>query len=196
MRSATALRTSNKRPSLGGTPFTDAFVTLDDAVKWPVSFGSTYPTVVSGRIRIACAADYPQIGSAARFDLNVTPIWVQVPTIPAIGTGTRQIQFVITGTGGNAQFQIQWGSPSVFMFGTGITGTTNVTYSSSSHQWLRFSLNGGNLLFEASPDDINWSTLRGVPAPAWTNTLLSVQLNAGFYGTEVASFAEFDNFRL
>lgn len=194
---AKAFLTKAAAAGLVGNPFTDAFATFDNVGNWPNSYGASGPSIVGGRLRVVAGSEFSQAASANRFDLSVTPIWVQIPTVPAAGNGSKITAFTVAAAGNTAGFYIQGSTYGLYSQGTGITGT-NVTYNSTTHQWVRLSLSAGNLLFEISADGTSWSTFQSVTAPAWiTSNLLAVMLSTGFYGTETAgTFAEFDNFRL
>lgn len=175
-------------------PVVDTFdTTVDTTTKWT---GTTYGvSVISGRLRVPCLSSGPQASTAASFDLNSYDVWVQIPTVPAPGTGTKQTQFIIKSGSNSAAFNITGSTLGIAMALTG-QSNTSVTYNSTSHQWLRFRLSAGNLLWQSSPDNVTWTTLRTFAAPAWiTGGLVAVVLTSSFYGTEATdTYAEFDNF--
>lgn len=180
----------------GTPPITDTFSGAFSSTNWA---GSTYgsPANVAGQLQLPCTSGYPQAQTTKVFDLTAYPLRVQIPTMPAVGNGSKQTQFVI-GDGTNTAFFIFQGTPTtIFTGGTGLSQTSAVAYSAASHQYFRIRLLAGNLVFEVSADDATWTALRSVAAPAWvTAGLLQVTLSSGYYGTETASYAAFDNFNL
>lgn len=176
-------------------PVVDTFTsaTLDTTSKWK---GTTYGvSVVAGRLRVPCSNTFPQASTGAAFNLNLYDVWVQMPTVPSPGTGTKQTQFLIKSGSNSASFNLTGATLGIAFTLTG-QANTSVTYNATNHQWLRFRVSGGNLLWQSSPDNVTWTTLRSFAAPAWvTAGLLEVVLTSSYYGTEVeGTFAEFDNF--
>lgn len=194
IRSGTHGAAHRRALTLVGPPFTDTFDTaLDTANRWK---GTTYSvSVVGGRLRVPCLSSGPQASTAAVFDLNSYDVWVQLPTVPSPGTGTKQTQLIIKSGSNSAAFNITGSTLGISMSLTG-QSNTSVTYNSTNHQWLRFRMSGGNLLWQSSPDNITWTTLRTFAAPTWiTGGLVAVVLTSSFYGSETTdTYAEFDNF--
>lgn len=162
--------------------------------------GSTYGVdIVSGRLRIPCSNSYPQAAIAASpgQDLTAYPLSVQMPTTPAAGTGTTQTHFNLSNGSNGVHFNLN-GAPLNFSMGGSGLATSWLTYSATAHQWLRFRLSGGNLLWETSPDDATWTVRKTVTAPSWiTSAPVGVTLDSSYYGTETTpGYAEFDNFNL
>lgn len=185
-------------------PMTDDFTGTFSTTKWPNFSGSV--SNVSGRLRIVPTTGFPQAASGQIFNLNSYPVWVQVPTIPAIGNGgirtmfilsdaayTNQVYFQLEGSGTSRDIFL-WGSPAP----TGVSGNAAPTYDAVNHVWWRFRIVGANLLYETSPDDVTWTAQRTVVAPSFlTSTLVRATLQCYFTGTEPSpGFAEFDNFNL
>lgn len=178
-----------------GPPVTDTFTsaTLDTASKWK---GATYGvSVVSGRARIPCSNTFPQMSTGAVFDLTKYDVWLQMPTVPSPGNGTKQTQFLIKSGSNNAMFNITGSTLGIALTLTG-QANTSVTYNATNHQWLRFRVSGGNLLWQSSPDDVTWTTLRSFAAPTWvTGGLVEVVITSSYYGSETeGTYAEIDNF--
>lgn len=181
---------------LGGYPIKDNFNSTFSTLNWAgTNVGS--PSNVSGRLRLNTTSSFPQAQTSKVFGLIGYRILIQIPTVPAYGNGSKITQFIIGDGTNSAYFSIPGNPSSMVMGGNGITGTTSIAYDSVAHQWLGFRLNAGTLFYEASPDGINWTTLRSLAAPSWIiNNQLSVTLLSGYSGSESASYAEFDNFNI
>lgn len=168
-----------------------------DGTKWPAAAGTT--SIVAGRLRVVTTASFPGRSTGTVLDLNSYPVWVEIPTLPNIGNGGTKVRFLLE-NGANAIFMAIENNPRIIWTqGTGITSALGTgSYSATNHRWLRFRISGANLLFEASPDGLTWTTLRTVAAPAWlTSGLVRATLQTYFTGTEPApGFAEFDNFNV
>lgn len=179
-----------------GPPVVDTFTaaTLDTATKWK---GATYGglSIVSGRLRVPCSNSFPQAATGAVQDLTKHDVWVEVPTLPSLGNGSKQTQFLLNKTSNYAGFNFPGTTGSIALQLTGQT-TTYVTYNATAHRWARFRLSAGDLLWQVSPDNVTWTTVRTFAAPAWiTGGLVDAVLSSSYWGTETeGTFAEFDNF--
>lgn len=204
MTAGTVAGSGRRRGGATGPPMTDTFAGTFDTTKWPNSAGSV--SNVSGRLRIIPTTAFPQAASADIFDLKSYPISVQVPTIPAIGNGGIKTKFILSDStfANQVYFQLEGSGTSrdIFLHGTpaptNVSGSNAPAYDAVAHQYWRFRISGANLLYEASPDDAAWTTLRTVVTPTWlTTTLARAILQTYFTGTEpTPGFAEFDNFNV
>lgn len=190
---------ARRRPTT--PPFTDTFTAATlNTTNWPNSYG-TY-SIVSGRLRITPNTSYPQVASGDVFNLNEYPVWVNVPTIAGPGNGSIHTRFFISDSVyvNICSFSFEGSSGSQIIYMQGTTGPTGsaVTYNPTNHQWLRFRISAGNLLWEAAPDDTTWTTLKtlSLTNETWLNTTAArVVLQSYYTGTEPSpGYAEFDNF--
>lgn len=69
-----------------------------------------------------------------------------------------------------------------------------ITYSATTHAWMRILKSGSNILFQTAPDGTTWTTRRTLAAPSWLTSASNLQLyfeSGRNNGTN--NFAEFDN---
>jgi hypothetical protein len=195
------------RRRFSGAPFSDDFTGGSiDTTKWPNITGA--PTQTGGRLRIIPTTAYPQVVSGPVFDMTTDQVWVEVPTIPNQGNGTNKARFLLFSNpsgASNVYFQIEYNGSAwiLFMHGNGtitsVSGSSTINpYVNATHRFLRFTMTGGNLLYETSADNVTWTTRRTIVAPAWlTAGLVYACLQAFYTGTEPSpGYAEFDNFRI
>lgn len=167
----------------------DDFTTQDNA-KWTYFAAAN---VSAGQLQLVPTVGYDnKIDSLATYDLTSSTVSVQVVTAPlgngGIDTflkayaGADEVRFYREGT--LLHFEEVVG---------GSTSATTLTYDPVAHAWWRIRHDGTNLLWETASDGLNWTTQRTkVPARSWA--AVTVQLLAGFFGTEpTPGTSVFDN---
>ncbi|PLS81701.1 hypothetical protein CYG49_01515 [Candidatus Saccharibacteria bacterium] len=182
---------------------TSDFTSLD-TTKFPGSFGAA---IVSGRAQIATDSTYPRVSTgtdstAVRYDLTESSVFVEVPTVPNIGTGTTSAFLQLeapAGTGVNS-VEVGWQNGSLILREL-VNGTYNdlsLAYSLTQHRWWRIRHSSGTVFWETSPDKSSWTVQRQKsPDAAIDLTKVAIALVSGFYGTETSpGVAEFDNLNI
>lgn len=170
---------------------TDSFNTKDTA-KW--TFNGT-SDVVSGQVTSVPTSGYANsVTSTANYDLANSAMSVELVNAPT-GNGSIGVFFNYyeSVSGDVVGFYVEGGALNFREIVGGSPSITSITYSSTSHRWLRLTHDGTNLLWETSPDRSTWTTQR-TKTPGRTWTVGAVQVNTGFYGTEpTPGTALFDN---
>ncbi|NUP38171.1 MAG: hypothetical protein HOY76_14440, partial [Streptomyces sp.] len=148
------------------------------------------------RVKIACTAAYPSLGSSGPFDftgdLAGNGIFARVSP-PEIGNGSTQFLMRVQVDANNQATLIRdgGGALNAQVINAGVTTTVAVgTYEPYSHAWWRLRETGGNVLFDTAPDGVTWTT-RATIAHTWAVTAVSVVFISGFFGTEAAGLAAY-----
>lgn len=159
---------------------TDNFTTQNNTL-WTYS-GSA--SVSTGQLNLIPATSYGnKIDSITKYDLTSSAISVQLVTAPVGNGGIDTYVKLYDVSGDEVDFQVQ--NNILYMTETisSTPSSTNIAYNSSTHAWLRIRHDGTNLLWETSSDALTWTTRRTkTPGRAWTS--VTVQLLAGYFGTE------------
>ncbi|MEU3281776.1 hypothetical protein [Streptomyces antibioticus] len=141
-----------------------------DTGLWSGSYGD--PTEAGGQALIPCTTGYAGLKSGSAYTLTGSGITVRVHApVPDGATSSAASVLVLTGTGGtDAGFIVDSAQNALGLYSrTGYADPDAVflTYSDTDHAWLRFREDGGSLLWDASPDGLDWTTLRTADTPAW-----------------------------
>lgn len=173
----------------------DNFATAS-ATKWG-GYGAN-PSVASGRLSITPTGSYPGIYSAVTYDFTSSYIMVQLVQAPNVGNGTSSACLNIQVSSGNAEQILVEGSSLIFRETvSGSNSDTSVTYSATTHAWLRIRESGGTVYWDTSADAINWTNRRSKAIGIASPTSATVNFIAGYYGTEPSpGTAIFDNFNI
>lgn len=170
---------------------------VTDPAKWPNSFG-TY-SEVGGRARVACDAGFNAYSSALNYTLTESSIYLRGYAPAAGGAATEAwAQILIkSSTGGtDLGFELRALTGELVMFSrTGYfdAGAVTITYSATTHAWLRVRETGGTVFWDTSPDAATWTNRRTLASPAWVGDAnLEFQLIA-HRDSGTNDFAEFDN---
>lgn len=168
------------------------------AVLWPGAYGGV--TETGGRARVPVAAVYAGFKSAAAWQLQGSSVFVEVPTLPALG-GTSEAYVGMQVGSGTDGTSIGWTynlisgmlravSNAAYWDGAAVS----LTYSPTDHRWWRVRETGGTVFWDTSPDGVTWTERRSLATPAWVvgATVLPLSLEA-VQDTGTPSYAEFDN---
>jgi endoglucanase len=182
--------------------------TLDAVVAdFASSFGpftANYGTVtlVGGRARIACATDYEALATTYTYTLVGSSVFAQIfPAAVSGATATASFQMIVEGaTAGNRiaievntfAGTISFFSQLAYVDNNAIT----ITYSATTHAWVRLRESGGTVFWETSPDGTTWTNRRTTNAgtPTWMTATSNESLfflahrNSG-----TTNFSEVDN---
>jgi hypothetical protein len=183
--------------------FTDDFDdNVVDPVDWSGSYGSYAET--GGRARVNSTTDYS--GYNSRYGWAFDRLLIQVPTLAALNgavadcytgiwvasdahdAGTH-VGFVFNRIAGELRMESRTG-----YFDAAAVG---IAIDTTAQAWVQLRLVGPMLLWDTSPDGINWFTQRTSAAPVWVLTaerckvLLESRRDAG-----TPNFSEFDNLNL
>jgi hypothetical protein len=166
---------------------TDPF-TSSSTLSTTWSLSNTYapvPTISSGVASVTYAGSYPQLASGANYDLTGSSLVAQmgVNTTNAGNQGTIALNGV---TGYQLVMQVNGTTlvSNVQTNGTTVTGTS-VTYNATNHKWWKIvNTTGTTVLFQTSPDGINWTTLN--TGTCTFLTTLQVGFQAGSYSGTAA----------
>lgn len=174
--------------------------TVPDSTKWTSSAGVS---VTGGRARISTTTATPNFFSTGTaFEIQSSMAAAQVPTLPVAGGGstvtfsmylmagpsvnTTNLEIMYSPVTGNLQFRNNVGSNDA--------SPTNVTYSSSSHQWWRFRESGGSIFMETSPDGLTWTAQRTISTMSqWMLTGNHMLYFESSRSGGTADFGEVDN---
>jgi hypothetical protein len=115
--------------------------------------------------------------------------------MPAVGNGSREAFFMLSGAAGN---QLQWarsGDTFAARYSVGGTWTEGpaLTYSPTTHAWWRIHSAAGNVMWDTSADGLTWQNQWSVANP-FPITAMTVNMICGYWGTETASSMSIDNF--
>lgn len=171
---------------------TDDFTTADGN-KW-AGYGAN-PSVVSGRLSIACTAAFPNITSVNRFDLRNSILSIEVPQLPNVGAGSTSARLEAN-IDANNSVAIFWEAGTLYA-SYKLNGTVNnvgTTYNASAHLIWRIRESGGQIYWETSQSGVAWASLRASIATPVPVASVAVVLNSGYWGTETTpGTALFDN---
>lgn len=149
---------------------------------------------------VASPAEYNQIYSQGQFDLTGAKMFVKVPDV---GNQTLVSHGVIF------KAEINSSIDGYYIIASGnvlqaykIISTvqtqvgSNIAYDAVDHLWWRIQESGGNILFDTSPDSVNW-TNRWSVAVAITITSMYIVLQSGAWQDEASgSYGIFDNLNI
>jgi hypothetical protein len=144
---------------------------------WGNSYGSV--TESSGKAHVPCVTSYSGYQTAYSWTLAGASFYVAVTTTPAASTATEayasifvnapdivtsgtRIGFVINKVTGLLKF-----SSEVAYFDA---GATTVTYSATTHKFVRLREDGTNVYWDTSADGSTWTNRRTLATPAWVTS--------------------------
>lgn len=168
--------------------------------EWGNFYGGV--TEVGGKARVPCTTGFAGYQSAYQWTLAGSSVYVQVPTRPSATGATAEAyaQFMVNSPtdGTRLGFTINMVGTKLRMqndVGYFDAGATEITYSGTTHLWLRIRETGGNVLWDTSPDGTTWTNRRTLATPAWVTSSIdtcALDLSAHRDGG-TADVAEFDN---
>lgn len=177
---------------------------FDDGVRDPVLWSASYGDVaeVAGRARVPCTTDYSAYASAAAYRLAAAQVTCRVYAPAAGGAATQALAevLVLSGTGGtDAGFSLNAVTGQLNLIsrvGYADPAQVTLTYSPTTHAWVRLREADGSLSWDTSPDGSTWTARRTAASPGWVgNTNLGIIL-AGHRDSGTGDFSEFDNFNI
>ncbi|MCX5537745.1 hypothetical protein OG785_45140, partial [Streptomyces sp. NBC_00006] len=185
--------------------------TFNDNVIGP-DWGNAYGgvTETGGRARVPCTTGYAGYQTAYSWTLTGGGFYVAVVTTPAVSGATQAYASVFVnapGIGVEAGPQFGYRIGFIINVVTGQLSCTSeagyyeetptlLTYSATTHKFLRLTEAAGTVTWATSPDGTTWTTRRTLATPAWVTDStdqcaldLSAHRNAG-----TADNAEYDYF--
>ncbi|WP_372344730.1 hypothetical protein [Streptomyces sp. KL116D] len=179
---------------------------FNDGVIGP-NWGNAYGGVseVGGRARVPCTTGYAGYQTAYSWTMAGATFYVAVLTVPAVSTATEayasvfvnapdiatsgiRVGFVINAVTG----QLKMSSETGYFDAAAVT----ITYSATTHKFLRLREDGTNVYWDTSPDATTWTNRRTLATPGWVTASvdqcaldLSAHRDAG-----TSDYAEYDFF--
>ncbi|MFF8589958.1 hypothetical protein ACF061_00720 [Streptomyces sp. NPDC015220] len=168
---------------------------------WGNSYGGV--TETGGRARVPCATGYAGYQTAYSWTLAGATFYVKVVTTPAKSTATTaycgvyvnapdydtsgtRIGFTVNAVTGMLRMQSDTAGTD--------PSAVEITYSATTHAFLRLREDGSNVYWDTSPDGTTWTNRRTLATPAWVASSveqcaldMSAHRDAG-----TADYAEYD----
>ncbi|MBB1253189.1 hypothetical protein H3146_07365 [Streptomyces sp. OF3] len=154
--------------------FTELVDNFNDGIISAV-WGNAYGGVseVGGKARVPCTTGFAGYQTANSWTLAESSVYVQLTTPPSgagstvaycgvmVNSATPGIRagFLLDAASG----QLRMAAETDYWDPTG----TEITYSPTTHLWLRIRETGGTLYWDTSPDGTTWTNRRNIAAPAW-----------------------------
>lgn len=155
--------------------FNDSVIAPD----WGNAYGGV--TESGGKAHVPCTTSYAGYQTSYTWTLAGASFFVAVTAVPAASTATEAYASVFVnapGIGDNTD--PLYGTRIGFVINT-VTGLlkcssetgyydpapTTVTYSATTHKFLRLRETGGNVYWDTSPDGTTWTNRRTLATPAW-----------------------------
>ncbi|MFF1684601.1 hypothetical protein [Streptomyces sp. NPDC058254] len=152
---------------------------------WGNSYGGV--TESGGKAHVPCTTGYAGYQTAYSWTLAGASFYVAVTTVPAASTATEayasvfvnapdiatsgvRIGFVINVVTG----QLKCSSETAYFDAAAVA----ITYSSTTHKFLRLREDGTNVYWDTSPDGTTWTNRRTLATPPWvTSSIDTVALD-------------------
>ena len=137
-------------------------------------------------MQVPCPSSYISLYSAERFDFDESALTAEVPVKGATGNGTVQTYISVIAPATGDKVEIWRAGPNIGMYektGGVVTSNTYVPYDEAAMRWWRIRDDGGDVLWETSPDGETWTTLRRKQL-AIERSGVAVQLGCGYWGSE------------
>ena len=168
---------------------------------WGNSYGGV--TETGGRARVPCVAGaYAGYQTAYSWTLAGASFYVKVVTTPAVSGATEAYCGVLVNSGvdgtrigfiiNSVTGQLKMSSESGYFD----PGAVTITYSATTHAFLRLREDGTNVYWDTSPDGTTWTNRRTLASPAWIATAIDVcALDMSAHrDTGPTDYAEYDLF--
>lgn len=170
----------------------DTFSSTLDTGKWDGSYGGVDTS--AGQARVPVTTGYPALATTTTYDITNSYIFAKITTPTQPGNGTKEFYFEFNVDSNNRFMMFQSGSSDVIMRRrqAGTNSQTTLTYNAVTHAYWRLREASGTLYWDTSPDGITWTNRRSI-AHSMTLTAGTVNVSAGYYGTESADYAYIDN---
>lgn len=168
--------------------------------EWGDSYGGVSET--GGRARVPLVAEaYAGYQTGRAWTLAGSSVYLKIPTLPAASTGTDVgVHFMVTsavdGTAIGFKINVVTGNlrmqSNVDYFDA---SAVEITYSGTTHLWLRLREDGANVYWDTSPDGSTWTNRRTLATPAWVTAAVDTcALDLFCYrDAGTTDFAEYDN---
>ena len=145
---------------------------------WGNSYGGASES--GGKAHVPCVAGaYAGYQTSYTWTLAGAAFYVSVTNVPAASTATEaytslfvnapdiatsgvRIGFVINTVAGTLKMSSETGYFDA--------GAVSITYSATTHKFLRLRETGGNVLWDTSPDGTTWTNRRTLATPGWVTT--------------------------
>jgi hypothetical protein len=166
---------------------------------WGNSYGGT--AVAAGRARVPCTTGYAGCQTAYAWTLAGATLFVQMPTTPSAAGATAEAYAAVMVQGNIEGTRVGFSVNKVTNVLRMVSETdywddnaVTLTYSATTHAFLRLREDGTNLYWDTSPDGSTWTNRRTLATPAWIATNIdtcaldmSAHRDAG-----TGDYAEFD----
>lgn len=168
--------------------------------EWGNAYGGV--SEVGGRARIpAVAGQYAGYQTPKDWTLAGSSVYLQIPTVPSGVGATTEAQAVFSvicnTAGSNLACNINTKAGTIrFENNVGYfdSGAVSLTYSATTHKWLRIRETGGQVFFDSSTDGSTWTNRRTITTPAWATVVNGIALDLwAFRDAGASDVAEFDN---
>lgn len=171
---------------------------------WTNNYGGC--TEVGGRARIPCVdASYAGYQTSKLYTLAGSSTFLELVTPPAVSTSTAAYAvFSVIGTapgvpdGTNIGFTVNSVAGTLRCYNNvGYTdgAAVSLTYSNTTHRWMRLREVSGTVYWDTSTDGLSWTNRRTLATPAWITSsvnTLALDLYANRTGG-ATDYIEFDN---
>ena len=168
---------------------------------WPDSYGNPTATETGGRARVPCGPDYCAYKSGSVYTLAGSAVFARVyaPEVSgAVGEAYASLQLASAAATAGTSLSININTATGNIRFNNNTNywdndATVLTYSPTSHAWLRIREAAGTVYWETSNNGITWTTRRTLAAPAWVTSAADVSVALESHrDAGTLNFAEFD----
>jgi hypothetical protein len=147
---------------------------------WAGNYGT--PSETGGRARITCDTGYSAYATGTVYTWD--DVYAQLfPPALASATSECYLEMLLYSAGQAAGTDVgfyidqtagQFYCVSRTSFFDG--SASPITYSGTTHAWMRILKSGSNILFQTAPDGTTWTTRRTLAAPAWLTAATDLQI--------------------
>lgn len=134
---------------------------------WTSNYGTTAET--GGKAQITYSTTYSGWATSGVWTFDTVFAEIVIPS-----TGTNDMSFGVGSASQASGTEVAFyyvGSSGLLFFANAVgyteAGAPSVTYSATTHKWLRLSLSGSNVLWDTSPDGTTWTNRRTLAKPSW-----------------------------
>jgi hypothetical protein len=169
----------------------DNFSTDSLSTKWQGSYGDT--AITGGQAVIPINSDYGDaLIATGSYDFEESSIYLELASIPST-SGTKEV-FIEASINSNNKFgfKISGGNLNFVLVQSATENTTNITFSDSTHRWLRLRESAGTLYWDTSTNGTSWTNRRSITYTIDASSLF-FGIAVGYYGSESASSLIIDN---
>jgi len=163
-----------------------------DTAKWEWDRGNLNQVATGSQLQLPVASGAGAVATIdtytkSLYDLTASAIFVKFVQPPNVGNGTTEAYFYLESKSDGSDY-IAWICSGGTMYCRQMVASTpsdtTAAYNATTHAWLRIQESGGNLLWDTSPDGINWTNQRTVAIAVGQITGLAVQFYSSYFGTE------------